>query len=153
MTKMTWTYITNVRYVDYHARLWCHAVLIDNEPRKGLFDQPMRQIRGQTWGGLDVFTIWIDPEAEVSLSDEKGGHFVMLSDDGMYNMDGGLRIEIGDIDLLFVSPDDYRQPIKIEKVDHVPFGDEVDRRLLKFSGGTAYPRIVWTHIRKKEQTQ
>ena len=144
------TVITNISHVDYQgSRLWCHAIIIDNEPRDGLGKKDLRQIRGSTWGGLNVFTIWINPVAEVSFRDHKGGHMIMMSDNGNYNLDAATILVIDGKDVCGMSTDDHGQPLHIEQVDEVPFGDILDAMLFPYAGGCAYPRVVWTSLPSK----
>lgn len=151
MADVRWMFITNVGFVDFFGvRLWCNAIIIDEPTRDGRGGD-IRQIRGLTWGGMDVFTMWISPpESEVEIIDAKGGRLIMMSNDGNnYNMDSGIIIKAGKQEIKAYQ-DDYKKPISIERnVAPVPFGDVVDEEILKYSGGINYPRVVWT--RKPER--
>lgn len=141
------TVITNMSHVDIGgARLWCHALIVDNEARDGLGTKDLRQIRGSTWGGLDVFTIWIDPGAEISFRDHEGGQFVMMSDDGNYNLDSATILVVDGKDVLGISQDDHRQSLCMEQEDKVPFGDTLDVKLFPYAGGCAYPCVMWRSL-------
>lgn len=147
-----WKLITNVSFADCGGvRAWCHALLIDMKGRDGFFNEEIRQIRGLTYGGLPVFTIWIDPKSEIEFFDSSGSAVLLSHDGKAYDLGGivvrakgrdGKQVDIG------LGIDNFRGKMVIEDIDQecAPFGDEIDERILPHAGGQAYPAAVWTMI-------
>lgn len=144
---MKWTLITNVSHVDFNgARLWCRYVTIDEKKNNDLSDPlNIRQIRGATYGGLSVFTLWINPVEDVEIIAKAGGQMVILSqDDNLYNLDSGIIIKTKDYQIEVIK-DSHEKPISIETIEQqmYPHGNQVDDLINKYSGGSAYPKVVW----------
>lgn len=157
---MKYKLITNVGFADYgDARMWCHALLIDMEAHEGLGDG-IRQIRGLTYGGMPVFTLWIEPDSPIEIKDAKGDTILLSNDGNAYDL-GGVVVSANGRDgkplTVRLSIDNFRGKVVIEDVEQTgcPFGDEVDDRILPHAGGSAYPRVEWTLIpsRLKRPTQ
>lgn len=140
--------LLNVGHVDYHgARLWCHAVYIDRLGKK-LADTPSRQIRGLTYGGMPVFTCWLNPDDSVEVEALDGGKMLLLSHDGnTHPLDGGALVRVNGVATLAVLADDFRRPVEVRAwPDRQPFGDELDELILPYCGGSNYPRPAWQPI-------
>jgi len=139
------TVIYNVSHVEYPgARIWCHGITIDNTREETLVS---RQLRGFTYGGMPVFTIWLN-DAEVKIKNRKGGNIVMPKhDDKILNMDSGVEINFensaGEPGIILAIREDPRQSIKICQAEKQPFGDSADMLILPYCGGINYPKVVW----------
>lgn len=148
----TWTLLTNIMYADIKElkamKMWCNGILIDNDKTKGLSEgNYIRQLKGLSWGGLSVFTLWIDPYGEVTFEDNKGGKVVMLQDNGeTLPLDSSICIKVNSIEVLRAYKDHLKQPIYKKVYNHPPFGNEYDKLVLPCSSGNAYPRTIWTPI-------
>lgn len=148
---MKWKLVTNVGFADYRdARMWCHAFLIDMEGRKG-FGDDIRQMRGLTYGGMPVFTVWIDTSSPVEIKDAEGNAVLMSNDGNTYNL-GGLIVSAKGRDgapvVVGLGIDDFKGKMVVEDVEQegAPFGGEIDERILHHAGGKAYPSVVWKPI-------
>lgn len=142
--------IENVGFVDdvrTKSRLWANFVLIDEEvtvsDKHALVS---RQIRGFTNGGVSVFTYWIDLQAKIEFTDNAGGSINLLRDTGeIVAVDSGLTIKVNDL-VLVVAKEDYNQPIKVTPIttDRTPYGEEVDKIILKYYNKSNYWTKQWT---------
>lgn len=125
--KPTITLLTNIRFVQYgDIRMDCSAVVLEWN-HKALFDGRESRIRGfGPDGSWPVFTLWLRPDVDYTLSPAEDRSKLMMSGNGDTKpIFSGTRLELADGRALFLQSEDHNRPLDVDS----SFGDDDYERL------------------------
>ncbi len=156
MQNNTFSLYTNIAYIDYKGvRLWVNALLIEDkiERTDSLLDN--RQLRGLGFYPVHVFTIWLDPQADIEFYRYDQGRLKMISHDGsILSLEADLVLKTKDRDgreiVLRIAPSDLRnRELKAIKDLTYPISQDVlDSSIEKFWQAPNRPYIQYGPVNR-----
>jgi hypothetical protein len=157
MTPAKYTLLTNIEFVQFseaQIRMWCHALLIEEDGR-GIMDEPINSIRGfgmeAAW---PVFTYWFKPEAlpfEIIAKVQDKSHVMMSGDKAVPIFQGSL-LKFADGKSFFLQIDDSSMPLdRLEGITEITeIWRALETKCAQYYNAPNMPHLYWSRSQRWE---